>query len=198
MKKILIALTIIIFLGCTSSQINEKKEFELEEVVVKENNEVIEEEFNFRKSNWGMSSKEIVRLEINKDFVEVNGGKNIALYDEILGYNFLVIYKFYNDKLIEGVYSLIDNEDRFYELKKSLELKYGKAKEEIKDIKALWKTNETLIHLYRKRNNRAIGINYTSLEYIEKMKNKELKEEKKRKDAEENIEKNSDEVREKF
>jgi hypothetical protein len=123
------------------------------------------ENYDFRKTNWGMSKEEVKATEDKNPFSEDDTSifyKNV----EIIGRNFFCYYEFIQDKLYSSSYSIgtilgevhtnkndyIDDYENFKEL---LTKKYGKPKKDVvtwkndlfKNNKQEWGTAISIGHL---------------------------------------------------
>ncbi len=141
-KKIgLIAITSLILLGCSST--NEKKDSKnkvtsnKKEISVKKSkNFEIENNSDFRNASWGMSIKDIMKLEIDKDIFDIPDLNGIGFYEEVLGINALVVYQFEDNKLIKGSYSASGKEitdENYNKIKDILNKKYDEFRIITKD-----------------------------------------------------------------
>jgi len=61
------------------------------------------EDYDFRKTKWGMSKAEVKKNEKAK-FVD-EGADGFAYKGKLLNFNVLIIYRFLDNKLSEGIYS---------------------------------------------------------------------------------------------
>ncbi|MDY7001091.1 MAG: hypothetical protein SVS15_04835 [Thermodesulfobacteriota bacterium] len=97
------------------------------------------EEFNLRKTRWGMSRQEVIDSEQGKSPHEKDN--RISYKVKVLGKDFLLLYFFAQNKLVRAVYFLdVEHSNKndfiyeYEEIKEVLTEKYGRP---IKD-KTLW------------------------------------------------------------
>jgi len=100
------------------------------------------EKYNFRKTTWGMTKKEVKQVEGEPQY-EVED--KLLYLDTVAGMNCVVIYTFENGKLVRGGYKFLvkhSNKNLYiddYEIIKELLIKkYGKPKSDSK----IWKGGE--------------------------------------------------------
>jgi hypothetical protein len=124
---------------------------------------VAAKDYDFRKTNWGMSRQEVMKVEKTKPFdnrlVEVDNEKfyRIIYESSAEGYKCNIIYFFdLKDKLYEGIYSFIDafeSQGQYISVVKNfiriLSEKYGQPvnRTSILTNKISWKANNTSITL---------------------------------------------------
>lgn len=80
----------------------------------------------------GMTHQDISKVEIDKDIFEIPDMNVVAFYEEISGINFLVMYKFDNNKLVSGIYSAMGKSVTAVE--KNLKIFYMKNTEKSKEL----------------------------------------------------------------
>lgn len=183
MKKVTLTFTLlafILFSGCGTTE--PKKE------VVKKESKKSEEKFDFRKSNWGMTQQDVAKIEIDKDIFEIPDISPLAFYEEISGINFLVMYKFENNKLVIGSYSALGKSvtaEKGEKLKKILYEKYGKEQKIDGNGKIYWRADDTEIEFFINLETKELAMTYSNVKYLEAKK----AEEKSKSNVEENVKK---------
>jgi len=173
MKKITFVFTLlafILFSGCGNSEPKKEKSAVKKESIKKQ-----EEKFDFRKSKWGMTQQDISKVEIDKDIFEIPDMNVVAFYEEISGINFLVMYKFDNNKLVSGIYSAmgksvtVENGEKF---KNILYEKYGKEQRINDNNKIYWIAGNTEIEFSISVENEKLTMTYSDTEYLKAKKMK--------------------------
>lgn len=154
-------------------------------------------EFNFRKTKWGMTVEEVMKIEdIEKNDSATRFGINgYYCTDYLFDEEFDVSFTFENNKLKEGVYSLNDDSYStqpkfvlFDKLYKSLTKKYGEnnvkniefqlylsdkketIQKEFCSLECIWELNDTdiiLIYIFVKGSGWVLKINYKYINRIE-------------------------------
>ena len=92
--------------------------------------------YNFRKTRWGMTRKEVRISEGKRKPVLDPTEKEICYVDTISGKTFLVAYSFVDNKLVSGAYALMEKHtnynmyvEDYEEVKELLIKKYGKPED---------------------------------------------------------------------
>jgi hypothetical protein len=163
-KKIgLIFILSMLTIGCSSS--DNKKSTVKNKLPQKENKsekkvDRFETDSNsdFRSASWGISPQDVMKIEIDKDIFDIPDINGIGFYEEILGFNALVLYQFENNKLIKGSYVASGKditEEKFNKIKERLYKKYGEFKV----------TNNLSNRIMETRNNKTLVRYYTDFEY---------------------------------
>ncbi|NVO12271.1 MAG: hypothetical protein HXX16_20100 [Bacteroidales bacterium] len=164
-----------------------------------------QEQFDFRKTSWGMSKELVKKSETSK---YLNGDESILVYESaITGYECLIAYIFTNNILVRTKYIIKEsysnqkNYDSDYnKFKKFLTEKYGQPTSDEEDWKddtfkneysywgyaisqghvkylTMWETNTTDITeaFILQEDEVSIGIQYSSKKYHDLEKNNTLK-----------------------
>jgi len=180
MKKITITFTLLAFIiisGCGSVE-PKKESTTVKKENIKKDSKKVEEKFDFRKSNWEMTQKDVAKIEIDKDIFEIPDITPIAFYEEISGINFLVMYKFEDNKLVSGVYSALGKSvtpENGEKLKKILYEKYGKEQKIDGNGKIYWKTDNSEIEFFINLEIKELSVTYSNVKYIESKKAEKTK-----------------------
>ncbi len=165
----------VLLSGCGSAEPKQNKELIKKESIKKENKD---KKFDFRNSNWGMSQQDISKIEIDKDIFEIPDETPVAFYEEISGINFLVKYKFDNNKLVSGSYLALGKlvtEENGEKLKKILYEKYGKEQRIESNGKIYWKSDDTEIEFSINLEDKKLTMIYNDIKYFEAKKVEEEK-----------------------
>ncbi len=144
MKKLITISIAILLFGCSSESDNSNVEADN-----KVDEKVIEEkpiEFNFRKTVWGMSMKDVIEAEGKPDVQR----KNTIMYSapDIGGKDAVIIYLFHAKKLIKGFYVFgmknsmkLEYVAGFNQVYEMLNSKYGEPNE----LNDVWTDEETKV-----------------------------------------------------
>lgn len=101
---------------------------------------------DFRKAQWGMTAKEVIETENSEQYDEIDD--KIIFYDqEVMGFDCIILYKFYQGQLYEGSYiftQTYSNEimyiNNFDDIKSALVDLYGQPiEDETVWLDDLWK-----------------------------------------------------------
>lgn len=175
MKKVTLTFTLlafILFSGCGSAEPKKENDIVKKESIKKDSKKS-EEKVDFRKSKWGMTQQDVAKIEIDKDIFEIPDISPLAFYEEISGINFLVMYKFDNNKLVSGSYSALGKSvtaENGEKLKNILYEKYGKEQKIDGMGKIYWRADDTEIEFFINLETKELIMTYNNIKYLEAKK----------------------------
>ncbi len=141
--------------------------------------------FDFRKTNWGISKYEVLQSEGNKDFRNseyTDFDEEIICETKAFGKTCVLCYEFLKNKLVCAKYAFLGDKKRgdisvtdFVYFERQLRKKYGEPKAEKTDTlpyKVSWETDATDIQIiYRKNSIPGVDYHCCNIEF----KSKKLK-----------------------